>query len=183
MTQHANECDLSSMKLEDHLVMLAMIGTQEEDLRSALYRLREPKWQEVKTVVLNYERGRNTQLSNETAYYANKGKFDQRQKKPAQRNSQQNRKRQCFRCGDFTHNSKTCKLPLSTVCNKCKKKGHLSNICFGGQSRERSRLVTEHKTQPEDWEAQITEDESSATAKSIKHTEYVYRASSPPFLI
>ena len=72
VTQHANECDLNSMKLEDHLIMLAMIGTQEEDLRSALYRLREPKWQEVKTVALDYERGRNTRVSNETAYYTNK---------------------------------------------------------------------------------------------------------------
>ena len=73
VTQHANECDLNNMKLEDHLIMLAMIGTREEDLRGALYRLREPKWQEVKTVALDYERGRNTRASNETAYYASKG--------------------------------------------------------------------------------------------------------------
>ena len=51
MTQHANECDLNSMKLEDHLIMLAMIGTREEDLRGALYRLRDPKWQEGVCVV------------------------------------------------------------------------------------------------------------------------------------
>ena len=122
MTQHANECDLNSMKLEDHLIMLAMIGTREEVLRSALYRLREPKWQEVKTVALDYERGRNTRISNETAYYANKGRSDQRQRRPNQNNTQQNKKKQCFLCGDFSHNSKNCKLPLSTVCNKCKKK-------------------------------------------------------------
>ena len=78
VTQHANECDLNSMKLEDHLIMLAMIGTREEDLRSALYRLREPKWQEVKTVALDYERGRNTRVSNETAYYAARNQTKQK---------------------------------------------------------------------------------------------------------
>ena len=152
MTQHANECDLNSMKLEDHLIMLAMIGTREEDLRGALYRLRDPKWQEVKSIALDYERGRNTRTASETAYYANKGKFEQRQRRPPPARPNTNRKRQCFRCGDFTHASKDCKISLSTICNKCKKKGHLAKICFGGKSREKSRLVTEQDVTVENWD-------------------------------
>ena len=180
VTQHANECDLNNMKLEDHLIMLAMIGTREEDLRGALYRLREPKWQEVKTVALDYERGRNTRASNETAYYASKG-----QAKPKRSNfnaGSPKKKQQCFRCGDFTHTSKDCKLPRSTICNKCNKKGHLAKICFGGKPREKSRLVTE-TNETADWDAQIAEDEANAIANNVTHKAYVYRARSPPLLI
>ena len=180
VTQHANECDLNSMKLEDHLIMLAMIGTREEDLRSALYRLREPKWQEVKTVALDYERGRNTRVSSETAYYATRN-----QTKPKRGNfnaTPQKKKQQCFRCGDFTHTSKECKLPKSTICNKCNKKGHLGKICFGGKPREKSRLVTE-SNETEEWAAQIAEDEANAIANNVTHNAYVYRARSPPLLI
>ena len=180
VTQHANECDLNSMKLEDHLIMLAMIGTREEDLRGALYRLREPKWQEVKTVALDYERGRNTRASNETAYYASKG-----QANPKRSNfnaGSPKKKQQFFRCGDFTHTSKDCKLPRSTICNKCNKKGHLAKICFGGKPREKSRLVTE-TNETADWDAQIAEDEANAIANNVTHKAYVYRARSPPLLI
>ena len=180
VTQHANECDLNSMKLEDHLIMLAMIGTREEDLRSALYRLREPKWQEVKTVALDYERGRNTRVSSETAYYATRN-----QTKPKRGNfnaTPQKKKQQCFRCGDLTHTSKDCKLPKSTICNKCNKKGHLGKICFGGKPREKSRLVTE-SNETEEWAAQIAEDEANAIANNVTHNAYVYRARSPPLLI
>ena len=65
------------------------------------------------------------------------------------------------------HASKDCKIPLSTICNKCKKKGHLAKICFGGKSREKSRLVTEQDVTVENWDDQIAEEEKATANTAI----------------
>ena len=44
----------------------------------------------------------------------------------------------CSRCGK-SHNVKTCRLPLSTVCNKCGKEGHLASVCRSGTTPSTSK--------------------------------------------
>jgi len=68
MRSLADECNLKEVKLEDFLIMMTMVGTHEEDLRSALYRLRTPTWTQVYDVTHDYERGNNQSKAKVSAH-------------------------------------------------------------------------------------------------------------------
>lgn len=44
----------------------------------------------------------------------------------------QSLKGKCYRCGDESHNTNTCKF-INTCCNKCNKLGHIAKVCLSKQ--------------------------------------------------
>lgn len=41
----------------------------------------------------------------------------------------------CFCCGDANHKANQCTLPKNTMCNMCRKKGHLAKVCRSSNTR------------------------------------------------
>ena len=89
---------------------------------------------------VNYIHGFKKNFRNSTK----KNKQSQQQTKK----SSSKKDNQCYRCGSTDHlaNSQKCKVSKSTVCNFCKKLGHLERVCL---QKSRSTVIKELDAQDE----------------------------------
>ncbi|XP_044764494.1 uncharacterized protein K02A2.6-like [Coccinella septempunctata] len=66
--------------------------------------------------------------------------------KPSSNDKNSNKSAYCYRCGSPSHFANTCKY-ISSICSKCKVKGHLAKVCFKGRQISRK---AEHTNQIEE---------------------------------
>ena len=74
----------------------------------------------------------------------------------------------CYKCGDAKHMADKCTMPASTVCDKCKKTGHVGKVCITNfreqqQGKQGARRAAEDRMQDEeDDSAQSMEQRANA---------------------
>ncbi|XP_044759962.1 uncharacterized protein LOC123317502 [Coccinella septempunctata] len=66
--------------------------------------------------------------------------------KPSSNDKNSDKSSHCYRCGSPSHFANTCKY-ISSICSKCKVKGHLAKVCFKGRQSSRK---AEHTNQIEE---------------------------------
>ena len=74
----------------------------------------------------------------------------------------------CYKCGDAKHMADKCTMPASTICDKCKKTGHVGKVCITNfreqqQGKQGARRAAEDRMQDEEDDyAQSMEERANA---------------------
>ena len=73
--------------------------------------------------------------------------------------------RTCYRCGGESHSASTCRFK-ETICNKCKKRGHLARACRSGRAnlgrqRQQRNSKSVRNVEVDDEDDQVQNDKGS----------------------
>ena len=138
----AVEADLANANAEDLVVVMAIVGCKDDELRGELQKLEAPKLEDIRKIGEAHERKTFAEkgfiVKVNAAPHVNSSNQAQGAR-PKTRPNQDPAKKQlidklmkgkCFRCGE-AHNTDTCPTKGQKInCVSCKKRGHLAKACF-----------------------------------------------------
>ena len=134
-TRLGEEADLTNLTTEQFYVNKFIIGCSDTKLKMKLMELAAPTLDEVKAMVINYERATagqaqitdaTTSVTQERALKADGKSFTPR--KQTSGGGKVDLTGKCSGCGSTSHSKKECDKKDKT-CYACGKKGHLSHVC------------------------------------------------------
>ena len=135
----AVEADLANATAEDLIVVMAIVGCREEELRGDLQKLESPKLQDVIKIGEAYERktfakkGFTVKVNAQQTTSGSGARPKQPKKKedPARRKEiERLMKGKCYRCWE-NHQTDQCSQKGSSLkCTSCGRKGHIAKACY-----------------------------------------------------
>ena len=147
----AKEAKINEMTYDDHLVMRAMTGMNDNKILNKLLEMKEPKWPDVRKKITDYEvvtassKSANAKKEKENAATAANrissapGRFNKPRGQGNSVNTPDDLKGRCNVCGSHKHLRNECPHDDTAECRGCKKKGHMSNVCLDKYYQELNR--------------------------------------------
>ena len=144
----AVEADLGNASVEDLIVVMAVVGCKDDELRGDLQKLDRPNLEEVRALGEAFERKTFAEKGNAVRVAASSSSQSKSQGQNQPRQSQRQRrnnpnddpqrrreieklmKGKCYRCGD-NHDTTACSQKSQSLkCNLCNRKGHTAKACY-----------------------------------------------------
>ena len=132
------EADLASATAEDLIVVMAIIGCREEELRGDLHKLESSKLQDVTKIGEAYERktfakkGFTVKVNAQqtTSGGGARPKQPKKQEEPARRKEiERLMKGKCYRCGEGHPTDQCLQKGSSLKCTSCGREEHIAKAC------------------------------------------------------